>query len=102
MTKSTHHSFVVVEGTFDKQSFQKPVQLNVCSSGDLTPPFQWIMKLEAALVDLKLCYVKSKNGHILINVINFKLRLINFVYYLRHPVSMSLMFITNADVELLQ
>ena len=67
-------------------SWPKFLAWKLCSKIHIFPNTSWISPTEDS--KFKLDCVESKNGYILlIYVINFKLRLINFVYiFFRHPV----------------
>ena len=68
------------------QSWPKFLSWNSCSKSHISIN-TWRILTNKGL-KFKLDCLESKNSHILwINVINFKLRLINFIYiFLRHPV----------------
>ena len=67
------------------QSWTKFVALNSCSKSHISLNTRWIPTDEGS--KFKLDYLESKYSYILlIDLINLKFGLINFVYFFRHPV----------------
>ena len=66
------------------QSWPKFLARKLCFKSHIFTNTSWIVATEGS--KFKLDCVESKNGYILlINVINFKLRLINFAYIFETP-----------------